>query len=38
VVLDPLAKVGIGVLVSVVVGSGQLVMNLQRRRKRRQRH
>lgn len=35
-VLDPLAEVGIGVLVTVVVGCGQLVMDILRHGKRRQ--
>lgn len=35
-VLDPLAEVGIGVLVTVVVGRGQLVMHILRNGKRRQ--
>ena len=36
-VLDPLTEIGIGMLVAVVVGSRQLVMNLQRRGERRHR-
>ncbi|MEY4528823.1 MAG: hypothetical protein RL768_2542 [Nitrospirota bacterium] len=35
-VLDPLAEVGIGVLVTVVVGRSQLVMHILRNGKRRQ--
>ncbi len=35
VMLDPLAQVGIGVLVSIVVGSRQLMMNVLRHGKRR---
>ncbi len=36
-VLDPLAEVGVRVLVAVLIGRGELVMDLQRRRKGRQR-
>ena len=34
-VLDPLAEVGIGVLMAIMVGSRQLVMNIQRHGERR---
>ena len=37
VVLDPLTEVGIGMFVAVLVGSRQLVMDLQRRGERRHR-
>jgi len=37
VVLDPLAEVGIGMFVAVMVGGSQLVVNLQRRGERRHR-
>jgi hypothetical protein len=36
--LDPLTEIELRMLVPVVVGSSQRVMNFQRRRKRRQRH
>ncbi|MEK6526468.1 MAG: hypothetical protein AABZ22_06310 [Nitrospirota bacterium] len=36
-VLDPLAEVGVGVLVAIVISGGEFVVDLQRRRKRRQR-
>ena len=35
-VLNPLAQIGIGVLVSIVVGSRQLVMDVLRHGKRRE--
>ena len=34
-VLDPLAEVGIGVLMAIMVGNRQLVMNIQRHGERR---
>jgi hypothetical protein len=36
-VLDPLAEVGVGMFVTIVVGGGQFVVNLQRRGKGRHR-
>jgi len=36
-ILDPLAEVGIGMLVAVMIGGGQFVMDLQRGGERRHR-
>ncbi len=36
-VLNPLAEIGVGVLMAVVIGRGEFVMDFQRRRKGRQR-